>query len=69
MPAALQYLFSFNAWLEIDPDLRLREWLSFAITMPVITGICFQTPLVMMFLGKIGVFTSADFLSKWRIAV
>jgi sec-independent protein translocase protein TatC len=69
MPAALQALFSFNAWLEIDPDLRLREWLGFAIMMPVFTGICFQTPLVMMFLGKIGLFTSADFLAKWRGAV
>lgn len=69
MPAALQALFSFNAWLQIDPDLRLREWLGFAIMMPVITGLCFQTPLVMLFLGKVGVFTAADFLSKWRVAV
>lgn len=69
MPAALEALFSFNAWLEIDPDLRLKEWLGFAIMMPLITGICFQTPLVMLFLGKIGIFTAADFLAKWRIAV
>jgi sec-independent protein translocase protein TatC len=69
MPAALEALFSFNAWLEIDPDLRLREWLGFAIMMPLITGICFQTPLVMLFLGKIGIFTAADFLAKWKIAV
>ena len=69
MPAALEALLSFNAWLEIDPDLRLREWLSFAIMMPLITGVCFQTPLVMLFLGKIGIFSSADFLSKWRIAI
>ncbi len=69
MPAALEALFSFNAWLEIDPDLRLKEWLGFAIMMPLITGICFQTPLVMLFLGKIGLFTAADFWSKWRIAV
>lgn len=69
MPAALEALFSFNAWLEIDPDLRLKEWLGFAIMMPLITGICFQTPLVMLFLGKIGILTAADFLSKWRIAV
>lgn len=69
MPAALEALFSFNAWLEIDPDLRLKEWLGFAIMMPLITGICFQTPLVMLFLGKIGILSAADFLSKWRIAV
>lgn len=69
MPAALEALFGFNAWLEIDPDLRLKEWLGFAILMPLITGICFQTPLVMLFLGKIGIVSAADFLAKWRIAV
>ena len=69
MPAALEALFGFNSWLEIDPDLRLKEWHSFAIMMPLITGICFQTPLVMLFLGKVGIFSAADFLSKWRIAV
>ena len=52
MPAALEALFGFNSWLEIDPDLRLKEWLSFAIMMPLITGVCFQTPLVMLFLGN-----------------
>ncbi len=69
MPAALDALLAFNAWLEIDPDIRLREWLGFAIIMPVITGLCFETPLVMMFLGLIGVATAQDFLSKWRVAV
>ena len=69
MPAALEALFGFNSWLEIDPDLRLKEWLGFAIMMPLITGVCFQTPLVMLFLGKVGIFSAADFLSKWRIAV
>jgi sec-independent protein translocase protein TatC len=69
MPAALDALFSFNAWLDIEPDLRLSEWLGFAIMMPVVTGICFETPLVMMFLGLIGVMTAKDFLAKWRVAL
>jgi len=69
MPTALSALLSFNAWLQIDPDIRLREWLSFAILLPVITGICFETPLVMMFIGLIGVMTAKDFLKYWRIAI
>lgn len=69
MPTALNALLSFNAWLQIDPDIRLREWLSFAILLPVVTGICFETPLVMMFLGLIGVMTAKDFLKYWRIAI
>jgi sec-independent protein translocase protein TatC len=69
MPAAVSALLEFNKWLDIEPDFRLSEWLSFAIIMPLVTGICFQTPLVMMLLGKIGVFTAADFLSKWKICI
>jgi sec-independent protein translocase protein TatC len=69
MPTALSALLSFNAWLQIDPDIRLREWLSFAILLPVVTGICFETPLVMMFIGLIGVMTAKDFLKYWRIAI
>lgn len=69
MPAALDALLSFNKWLNVEPDFRLREWLSFAIWMPVVTGICFQTPLVMMFLGKLGIVGSKGFLKHWRVCL
>jgi sec-independent protein translocase protein TatC len=68
IPAALDALLAFNKWLSIEPDLRLSEWLSFAIWMPVITGLCFETPLAMVLMHKIGLFTSADFKAKWRHA-
>src|SRR5439155_25190968 len=50
-------------------DFRLTEWLSFAIWVPVSAGICFQTPLAMLFLAKIGLFTAEQYIAKWRIAV
>ena len=65
----LDFLFSFNAWLNIDPDPRISEWLGFALIMPIAFGISFQLPLVMLFLERIGVFTVHDYLSKWRVAV
>jgi sec-independent protein translocase protein TatC len=68
IPAALKALLSFNQWLNVEPDLRLADWLSFAIWMPVITGLCFETPLAMILLTKLGIFNSADYLSKWRHA-
>lgn len=68
IPAALDALLSFNKWLNIEPDLRLSEWLSFAIWMPVITGLCFETPLAMVLMHKIGLFSSADYKAKWRHA-
>jgi len=69
IPAALRALLAFNRWMQLEPDLRLNEWLWFAILMPVVTGLCFQTPLVMMFLGKIGIFTAQDFATKRRLAI
>jgi sec-independent protein translocase protein TatC len=65
----LRFLFSFNAAMGIDPDPRISEWLSFVILMPLMFGISFQLPLVMLFLERIGVFTVASYMSKWRIAV
>ncbi len=68
-PYILQFLFSFNRSLGIDPDPRISEWISFAIFLPVGFGISFQLPLVMLFLERIGVFTVKAYLEKWRIAV
>ncbi|HNO06944.1 MAG TPA: twin-arginine translocase subunit TatC, partial [Flavobacteriales bacterium] len=31
IPAALDALLSFNKWLGIEPELRMTDWLSFAI--------------------------------------
>ena len=63
------HLLWFNEWLGIAPDLRLNEWLSFAIWLPVIFGVAFQTPLVMMVLERIGIMTVQSYLKLWRIAI
>jgi sec-independent protein translocase protein TatC len=69
IPKALGALLEFNLMLNVEPDFRLNEWLSFAILMPVVTGLCFQTPLVMFVLAKIGMFTAADYSAKRRMAI
>ncbi len=68
IPKAVHYLLEFNEWLGLEADLRLNEWLSFAILTPLIFGLSFQTPLVMLFLTKLGIFTSETFRSKRRHA-
>ena len=65
----LTFLFGFNAWMGLDPDMRISEWLGFAIFLPVGFGIAFQLPLVMLFLERIGMYTVKSYVSKWRIAV
>lgn len=65
----LDFLFSFNASMGIAPDIRINEWLSFVMFLPLGFGIAFQLPLVMLFLNRINVFTIRTYLDKWRIAV
>jgi sec-independent protein translocase protein TatC len=68
IPKALQALLWFNKWLNLEPDLRFNEWLGFAILLPVLFGVSFQLPMVMMFLERIGILTVATYVAKWRIA-
>ena len=69
LPKGVEYLLYFTKWLRMEPDLRLSEWLSFAIMMPLIMGIAFQLPLVMYALYKVGVFEVETYQGNWRIAL
>jgi sec-independent protein translocase protein TatC len=68
IPKAVAALLWFNEWLNLQPDLRLNEWLGFAIFMPVVFGLSFQTPLVMVFLYLIGLFDIPSYKEKRKIA-
>jgi sec-independent protein translocase protein TatC len=69
LPITLSFLLEFNVWLGIEPTLRLVDWMSFATILPLVFGLCFQTPLVMLFLERIGVFTVEDYKAKRKIAI
>ncbi len=64
IPNAIRSLLWFNQWLDLEPDLRLNEWLSFAILLPLVFGLSFQTPLVMLFLGKLGIMDATSFRKR-----
>ncbi len=69
LPLTLSFLLEFNVWLGVAPTLRLSEWMSFATILPLVFGIAFQTPLIMLFLERIGIFTAADFRAKRKISI
>ena len=69
IPNALQALLWFNRWTHLEPDIRFNEWLSFAILLPVLFGLSFQLPMIMLFLERIGIMTVESYLAKWRLAV
>lgn len=68
-----KYVLAFLLWfyesMNIDPELRISDWLSFVLFMPIGFGISFQLPLVMLFLERIGIFSVKTYLAHWRIAV
>jgi sec-independent protein translocase protein TatC len=68
MPSAVGALLWFNEILGFQPEMRLSEWLGFAIIMPLVFGISFQTPLVMFFMERIGLFTVETYRSKRRMS-
>jgi len=69
LPMTLKFLLQFNVWLGIAPTYRLSDWMGFATILPLVFGVTFETPLVMLFLERIHIFTVDDFRSKRKIAI
>lgn len=65
----LSFLFSFSRMLNIEPDLRISEVISFVLFLPLGFGIAFQLPLVMLFIHRIGLISIETYLEKWRVAI
>ncbi len=65
----LAFLFSFNKSMGIAPEMRINDWLTFVLFLPLGFGIAFQLPLVMLFVNRIGVISVEAYIEKWRIAV
>lgn len=69
VPKAVEALLWFNEWLGFQPELRLSDWLGFAIMLPLVFGVCFQTPLVMMFMHRIGLMGVDTYRQHRRVAL
>ncbi len=68
-PFMLNFLLSFNRSLGLQPQIRMSEWISFAVTLPLVFGISFELPLVMLFLERITVFDVKAYREKRRMAI
>ena len=55
--------------MELTAQIRISEWISFAVTLPLMFGISFQLPLAMLFLSKINIFKVEHYIAQWRLAV
>lgn len=69
LPYVLDFLFDFNIYLDIMPQIRISEYLSFALILPVMFGISFELPLVMLILERINIVKVKDYQEKRRFAI
>ena len=68
-PTVLSFLLSFNIRMGLTAQIRISEWINFAVLMPLLFGISFQLPLIMLFLQKISIFQVSDYRDKRRLAM
>ena len=67
-PYAFQFFMSF-ATDDITPMLSLKSYLSFSATLLFAFGVIFQMPLVLVFLGRLGIVTSAALRRQRKFAI
>ncbi|MCF8033056.1 MAG: twin-arginine translocase subunit TatC [Desulfarculaceae bacterium] len=67
-PYAFQFFMSF-ATDDIVPMLSLKSYLSFSATLLFAFGVIFEMPLVLVFLGRIGVVTSKGLKKNRKYAI
>lgn len=54
---------------DIEPQIKVADYFSFAIAFVLIFGLLFETPLVLVFLGKLGILKSKSMRKFRRYAV
>lgn len=69
LPYVLDFLLSYNNNMDLTAQIRISEWISFAVMLPLMFGVSFQLPLIMLFLSKINIFTVDHYIAQWRLAV
>lgn len=67
MPVGISWLFS-QAGEALEANLTASMYVSFAALFLFAFGISFETPLVILLLVKLGVFTPKSLRENWRIA-
>jgi len=69
MPIVLEFLLSFNTSMDLELMNRLSEYISFAVMLPLMFGVSWELPLVMVFLNKINIFSVDTYREKRRISI
>lgn len=65
----IEFLLTYNEGMDIDFAPRLKDYISFALFLPLGFGIAFQLPIVMLGLNRFGVIPLDLYVKHWRIAI
>lgn len=65
----IEFLLTYNEGMDIDFAPRLKDYISFALFLPLGFGIAFQLPIVMLGLNRFGIIPLDLYVKQWRIAV
>ncbi len=68
LPPALGFLLNFQNDIA-EPQIRLGSYFDFVLRLLFWTGVAFQTPLVVMFLARLGIVTARRLIGWWRLAI
>ena len=68
LPPALGFLLNFGGDLA-QPNIRVGSYIDFVTRLLFWTGVSFETPLVVMFLGRFRIVSPGQLLRWWRLAV
>jgi len=66
LPPALNFLLNVG---EARPLISVQKYVDFTTRLMLVTGLVFETPLVVMGLAKVGVVKSRTLLKWWRFAI
>ena len=58
IPRALEFFYTFNSGVEISTDLRFKYTVSFVTMLCLVFGLCFELPVVVLTLVKLGLLDS-----------
>jgi len=68
-PRAFEFFFRINQSMGVDVELTLKPYLYFLLRLLLAFGAAFELPLILMFLGYVGIVNSRSLARWWRHAV
>jgi sec-independent protein translocase protein TatC len=68
IPAALNFLVSYGAGV-VEEAWSIERYFEFILVLLLATGLLFQVPVLQILLAILGIVSSAQMLSSWRVVV